>query len=56
MFKVFLVIFLVLIEESYQFTDSFSEELYLKPLESGHINSYFQFTTKWDMNKNDSRK
>lgn len=30
--------------------DSFSEELLLKPLPSGHVYSYFQFTTLWDSN------
>jgi len=27
--------------------DSFNEELYIKPLQSGHVYSYFQFTTLW---------
>ncbi|XP_023287700.1 GPI transamidase component PIG-T [Orussus abietinus] len=28
--------------------DSFYEELFLKPLTSGHLYAYFQFTTLWD--------
>lgn len=27
--------------------DQFDEELYIKPLHSGHIYTYFQFTTQW---------
>lgn len=30
-------------------TEKFSEELYIKPLPSGHVYSYFQFTTQWDV-------
>lgn len=29
--------------------DDFTEELLLRPLESGHLYSYFQFTTKWNV-------
>jgi Gpi16 subunit, GPI transamidase component. len=29
--------------------DYFDEELLLKPLPSGHIYAYFQFTTVWDV-------
>jgi phosphatidylinositol glycan class T len=29
--------------------DFFDEELLLKPLPSGHIYAYFQFTTVWDV-------
>lgn len=29
-------------------SDRFHEELYLKPLPSGHVYSYFQFTTVWN--------
>jgi len=28
--------------------DSFHEELMIKPLPSGHVYAYFQFTTLWD--------
>lgn len=33
---------------SYISNDMFHEELYLKPLPSGHVYSYFQFTTVWN--------
>lgn len=39
-----------------QADDSFAEELFLKPLPSGHINSFFQFSTSWELGQNDSRK
>jgi hypothetical protein len=29
--------------------DYFDEELLLKPLPSGHVYAYFQFTTLWDI-------
>ena len=28
--------------------DTFTEELWVQPLPTGHLYSYFQFTTKWD--------
>ncbi|KAL1458164.1 hypothetical protein WDU94_008333 [Cyamophila willieti] len=31
--------------------DSFHEELFMKPLVSGHVYSYFQFTTIWEIDK-----
>ena len=31
-------------------SETFSEELFIKPLPTGHLYSYFQFTTKWDVN------
>lgn len=33
------------------YNDSFNEELLIKPLASGHIYSYFQFTTTWYQKK-----
>ncbi|XP_043268250.1 GPI transamidase component PIG-T [Venturia canescens] len=33
-------------------SDSFDEELLLKPLPSGHVYAYFQFTTLWHIPKN----
>nr|SVE92314.1 EOG090X043F [Megafenestra aurita] len=30
--------------------ETFSEELFIKPLPTGHLYSHFQFTTKWDVN------
>jgi len=34
---------------STQQKDYFDEELLLKPLPSGHVYAYFQFTTLWDV-------
>ena len=42
-----------LITNSIQYDDEFNEELFIKPLQSGHINTYFQFTTKWNHNIHD---
>lgn len=28
-------------------SDEFHEELFIKPLPNGYINTYFQFTTEW---------
>ncbi|KAI5704721.1 hypothetical protein M8J76_010520 [Diaphorina citri] len=36
----------------YKHKDSFHEELFIKPLLSGHIYSYFQFTTLWEIDGN----
>lgn len=37
-------------------SDRFNEELYIKPLNSGHIYTYFQFTTQWILANNESCK
>ena len=29
--------------------DEFHEEMFIKPLESGHVYNHFQFTTTWDV-------
>lgn len=46
------VLFLISIEvclvRSLIINDKFHEELYMKPLPSGHVYSYFQFTTVWN--------
>lgn len=34
--------------------DEFFEELYIKPLQSGHVSFYFQFTTKWNISLQDA--
>lgn len=39
----------------YDYKDSFSEELFIKPLATGHLYSYFQFTTKWDINPEENK-
>lgn len=31
-----------------QYQDRYYEEAFVKPLASGHINTYFQFTTEWN--------
>lgn len=36
-------------------SDQFDEELFIKPLSTGHVNTYFQFTTEWLVQNNDSR-
>ena len=33
-------------------TDTFDEELMLKPLPNGHVYAYFQFTTLWETQNN----
>uniref|UniRef100_A0A182U1V3 GPI transamidase component PIG-T n=1 Tax=Anopheles melas TaxID=34690 RepID=A0A182U1V3_9DIPT len=39
---------------SAQFSDMFDEELFIKPLPDKFVYSYFQFTTRWELGKNDS--
>lgn len=34
-----------------QHSDSFTEELFIKPLSSGHVYSYFLFTTRWNIDR-----
>ncbi|XP_066599675.1 GPI transamidase component PIG-T [Prorops nasuta] len=46
--KVFLLIFLTNNIVSIYTYDYFDEELMLKPLASGHVYAYFQFTTIWE--------
>ena len=36
-------------------SETFSEELFIKPLPTGHLYSYFQFTTKWDVNPEETK-
>uniref|UniRef100_A0A1Q3FBX1 Putative gpi transamidase complex n=1 Tax=Culex tarsalis TaxID=7177 RepID=A0A1Q3FBX1_CULTA len=36
------------------FNDVFDEELLIKPLPDGFVYSYFQFTTRWQLTRNDS--
>lgn len=49
--KVFCITFSILFSacSSFLLEDHFEEELYLKPLPSGHIYSNFQFTTIWNV-------
>ena len=37
-------------------SESFSEELLIKPLPTGHVYSHFQFTTKWDVNPEETNR
>ncbi|XP_035917423.1 GPI transamidase component PIG-T [Anopheles stephensi] len=39
---------------SAEFSDVFDEELFVKPLPDKFIYSYFQFTTRWELGRNDS--
>ena len=34
-------------------TDTFDEELMLKPLSNGYLYAYFQFTTLWEAHNNE---
>lgn len=34
-----------------QHSDSFTEELFIKPLSSGHVYNYFLFTTRWNIDR-----
>ncbi|EFX82770.1 hypothetical protein DAPPUDRAFT_302380 [Daphnia pulex] len=36
-------------------SESFSEELLIKPLPTGHVYSFFQFTTKWDVDPGETK-
>lgn len=47
-FVIFIITSLVYGAHSYSPSDSFDEELFLKPLPSGHVYAYFQFTTLWE--------
>lgn len=55
-YQVVLVQFLVYLSSWCQAADKFNEELFVKPFQSGHVNSYFQFTTEWLLQNNESRK
>ena len=37
-------------------SESFSEELLIKPLPTGHVYSFFQFTTKWDVDPEETKR
>lgn len=36
--------------------ERFHEELVVRPLSGDHVNTYFQFTTRWHFGKKDNRK
>lgn len=53
---IFIIICIYLLQNSSAFSnnyynDSFDEELFIKPLTSGHVYAYFQFTTLWHIPK-----
>lgn len=56
MFRQFLVLFSLLVHIHYLLAspDKFEEELFIKTLHSGHVNTYFQFTTQWLLADNES--
>lgn len=45
-----IVLFLAIVStaiSALKYHDEYYEELFVKPLPSGHINTFFQFTTEW---------
>ena len=44
---------LILINAS---SESFNEELLIKPLPTGHVYSFFQFITKWDVDPEETQR
>lgn len=56
MFRPFLVLFalLVHVHDLIASPDKFDEELFIKTLHSGHVNTYFQFTTQWLLTDNEN--
>lgn len=49
-------LFLLNARKTIECSDIFNEELVIKPLATGHINTYFQFTTSWQIKNNESRE
>lgn len=47
-------IFCYLFAKSEAAIDRFDEELFIKPLHPSHVNTYFQFTTEWLVQNNES--
>lgn len=37
-------------------SETLSEELFIKPLPTGHVYSHFQFTIKWDVNPEETKR
>lgn len=45
------------LHQSHNSTDEqFHEELVVRPLAGDHVNTYFQFTTRWHYGKHENRK
>ena len=43
------VVFVLFLSVSVAVKDSFHEELFIRPLSTGHVYVHFQFTTVWDV-------
>lgn len=58
MYRTILVLFCVLVNvhDLTASIDKFNEELFIKALHSGHVYTYFQFTTEWQLKNNESCK
>lgn len=54
-FQIVFIYFLVYLNKECLATDKFNEELFVKPFPSGHVNTYFQFTTEWSLNNAENR-
>lgn len=58
-YRIVLVLILSLVcnlKIAFASNDKFHEELFIKPLQSGHVYTYFQFTTQWALKNNESCK
>lgn len=59
MYRKLIVVILLLVkiyDLSASSSDKFNEELFVKALPSGHVYTYFQFTTEWLVESNESCK
>lgn len=56
MFPAFTLLLLIIGVCGNQYQDTYHEEAFLKPLASGHINTYFQFTTEWNFGEIKNRE
>lgn len=57
--KIFLCVFLLFLNGLVNAKDHdnvFNEELVIKELSNNFVNTYFQFTTRWNINSRDDRK
>lgn len=43
-------------QSHYSTDEQFHEELVVRPLAGDHVNTYFQFTTRWHYGKHENRK
>ena len=49
------VVCLLCLSLSFAAKDVFHEQLFLRPLKTGHVYAHFQFTTVWDVDIRDSK-